>query len=160
RARADHVPRPLRHRRAAGRGAFAREPRRRLSPLPARDERLRALDSEERRVIELVPERVLRSAIRVNCARRLRTERRGGEGRQPAFVEELRRSPIADRVEKPNEQHYELPAEFFQLVLGPRLKYSSCYWPAGVDTLAAAEEAMLRLSCRRAGVEDGMELLD
>jgi cyclopropane-fatty-acyl-phospholipid synthase len=111
-------------------------------------------------VIEHVPDRVLRGAIRVNCARRLRVERRGGYRRQRAFVDELRRSPIAAQVEKPNEQHYELPAEFFQLVLGPRLKYSSCYWPVGVKTLADAEEAMLALSCRRAGVEDGMELLD
>jgi cyclopropane-fatty-acyl-phospholipid synthase len=108
-------------------------------------------------VIEYVPEPVLRRAIRVNCARRLRIERRRD---QRAFVEELRRAPIAEQVEKPNEQHYELPAEFFQLVLGPRLKYSSCYWPAGVETLAQAEEAMLALSCERAGVEDGMELLD
>jgi cyclopropane-fatty-acyl-phospholipid synthase len=111
-------------------------------------------------VIEYLPDRVLRSAIRVNCARRLRTERRGGERRQRAFVEELRRSRIAEQVEKPNEQHYELPAEFFRLVLGPRLKYSSCYWPPGVETLAGAEDAMLALSCVRAEIEDGMELLD
>jgi len=111
-------------------------------------------------VIEHVPDRLLRGAIRVNCARRLRTERPGGARRQRAFLDELRRSPIAAQVEKPNEQHYELPAEFFRLVLGPRLKYSSCYWPEGVTTLAEAEEAMLALSCGRAGVEDGMELLD
>ena len=111
-------------------------------------------------MIEHVPDRVLRGAIRVNCARRLRTERRGGDRRQRAFVEELRLSPIAEQVEKPNEQHYELPAEFFQLVLGPRLKYSCCSWPEGVATIAAAEEAMLTLTCRRAEVEDGMELLD
>jgi cyclopropane-fatty-acyl-phospholipid synthase len=111
-------------------------------------------------MIRHVPDRVLRTAIRVNCARRLQIERRGGEPRRRSFVEELRSSPIAAQVEKPNEQHYELPAEFFQLVLGPRLKYSCCWWPSGVETLAAAEDAMLALSCERAGVEDGMELLD
>ena len=52
-----------------------------------------------------------------------------------------------------------MPAEFFRLVLGPRLKYSACLWPAGVETLARAEEAMLELTCERAGVEDGMTLL-
>jgi cyclopropane-fatty-acyl-phospholipid synthase len=108
-------------------------------------------------VIEHVPDGVLRRAIRVNCARRLRIERRRD---RRAFVEELRRSRIAEQVEKPNEQHYELPAEFFELVLGPRLKYSCCYWPDGVATLAAAEEAMLALTCERARVEDGMEILD
>jgi cyclopropane-fatty-acyl-phospholipid synthase len=63
-------------------------------------------------------------------------------------------------VEQANEQHYEVPAEFFRLVLGPRLKYSACHWPPEVHTLAEAEEAMLALTCERAGVEDGMALLD
>jgi cyclopropane-fatty-acyl-phospholipid synthase len=112
------------------------------------------------RVIEHVPDGVLRAAIRANCARRLRRERRGGAERRRAFVEELRRSPIAARPEKPNEQHYEVPAEFFRLVLGPRLKYSCCYWPAGVCTLAGAEEAMLALTCARAEIDDGMDVLD
>jgi cyclopropane-fatty-acyl-phospholipid synthase len=111
-------------------------------------------------VIEHVPDLVVRTAIRANCGRRLRAERRGGLSRQRAFVEQLRRAPIAEQVEKPNEQHYELPAEFFRLVLGPRLKYSCCYWPDGVRTIDQAEEAMLALTCRRAGVEDGMDLLD
>lgn len=111
-------------------------------------------------MIGLVPDPVVRSAIRLNCARRLARERRGGHARQKAFLGELRASPIADQVEKPNEQHYEVPAELFQLVLGPRLKYSSCYWPDGVESLEAAEEAMLALTCERAEAEDGMELLD
>ncbi len=111
-------------------------------------------------MIALVPDPIVRRAIRLNCARRLARERRGGASRQKAFLNELRASAIADQVEKPNEQHYEVPAEFFQLVLGPRLKYSCCYWPEGVETLAAAEEAMLRLTCERAEIEDGMKLLD
>jgi len=108
----------------------------------------------------LVPDPVVRRAIRANCARRLARERRGGPSRQKAFLNQLRASEIARQVEKPNEQHYEVPAEFFQLVLGPRLKYSCCYWPDGVDSLTAAEEAMLALTCERAEIEDGMELLD
>ena len=103
---------------------------------------------------------VLRAGIRGACARRLRRERRRSFAERRAFVDGLRDSPIAEQVDKPNEQHYELPPEFFQLVLGPRMKYSSCYWPSGVETLAAAEEAMLDLTCRRAGIEDGMEILD
>ena len=111
-------------------------------------------------MIELVPDRVTRAAIRINCARRLRRERRGGAGRQRAFRDELRASPIALHTEKANEQHYEVPTEFFRLVLGPRLKYSCCLWPPGVSTLAGAEEAMLALTCERAQIEDGMEILD
>ncbi len=107
-----------------------------------------------------VPDAFLRLGIRANLALRLARERRRGVDAKRAFVETLRDSPIAPQVEKPNEQHYELPAEFFQLVLGPRLKYSSCLWGLETKTLAAAEEAMLGLTCERASVEDGMTLLD
>lgn len=114
------------------------------------------------RVIESgrVPDPVVRAGIRAVCATRLRRERRRAPAFKDAFVELLRSSPIAEQVEKANEQHYEVPAEFFRLVLGPRLKYSSCLWPDGVETLAQAEEAMLALTCERAAVEDGMTLLD
>jgi cyclopropane-fatty-acyl-phospholipid synthase len=107
-----------------------------------------------------VPDPVLRAGIRAVCASRLRRERRRPPGFKDAFVRRLRESPIAEEVEKANDQHYEVPAAFFRLVLGPRLKYSSCLWPDGVGTLAEAEEAMLALTCERAGVEDGMTLLD
>ena len=114
------------------------------------------------RVLETgrVPDPVLRAGIRAVCATRLRRESCRAPGFKDAFVERLRRSPIAEQVEKANEQHYEVPAEFFRLVLGPRLKYSACLWPDGVQSLAQAEEAMLALTCERAGVEDGMTLLD
>ena len=106
-----------------------------------------------------VPDWLLRRGIRANLATRLARERRKGLGATREFIERLRASPIAEQVERANEQHYELPAEFFELVLGPRLKYSSCLWAPG-DTLAAAEERMLALTCERAQVEDGMTLLD
>jgi cyclopropane-fatty-acyl-phospholipid synthase len=76
------------------------------------------------------------------------------------FIEELRHSPIAIAAESANEQHYEVPTEFFKQVLGPRLKYSSCYWPAPETTLAQAEEAMLDIFCNRAGIENGMHILE
>jgi cyclopropane-fatty-acyl-phospholipid synthase len=59
-----------------------------------------------------------------------------------------------------NRQHYELPTAFFGEFLGPRLKYSCCLWQEGADDLAAAEEAMLALTCERARLEDGMDVLD
>lgn len=107
-----------------------------------------------------VPDPLLRAGIRAACATRLRRERRRGPAAKRELVERLRALPIAEQVDRANEQHYEVPAEFFRLVLGPRLKYSSCYWPAGVETLADAEDAMLALTCERAGIEDGMTLLD
>ncbi len=112
----------------------------------------------------LVPDVVARLGIRASCRLRLAREGRGGVEAQAErlrrFVAELKRSAVALEVHKANEQHYEVPAGFFELVLGPRLKYSSCLWPTGVTTLAQAEEAMLGLTCERAQVEDGMELLD
>jgi cyclopropane-fatty-acyl-phospholipid synthase len=77
-----------------------------------------------------------------------------------ALIAKLRQSPIAISTDDPNRQHYEVPTEFFQLVLGRWLKYSCCYWGDGVSTLDEAEEAMLTLTCERARLEDGMELLD
>nr|HEX4317215.1 cyclopropane-fatty-acyl-phospholipid synthase family protein [Kofleriaceae bacterium] len=106
----------------------------------------------------LVPEPLLRVAIRAICAQRLR-EQRGTleheQQRHQAFVDELRRSDVAIETAAANAQHYEVPAAFFERVLGPHLKYSSCYWPPGVDTLGGAEAAMLELVAARAGLDDG-----
>jgi cyclopropane-fatty-acyl-phospholipid synthase len=77
-----------------------------------------------------------------------------------ALIEKLRQSPIAIHTDDPNRQHYEVPTSFFQLVLGKWLKYSCCYWPPGITSLDDAEESMLRLTCQRARMEDGMEVLD
>jgi cyclopropane-fatty-acyl-phospholipid synthase len=76
------------------------------------------------------------------------------------FLDDLRRSPIAVETRAANEQHYEVPPAFFQKVLGRRLKYSCCHWPSGVETLDAAEEAMLTLTAARSELADGMEILD
>ncbi|HST19425.1 MAG TPA: class I SAM-dependent methyltransferase [Gaiellaceae bacterium] len=110
--------------------------------------------------MDAVPEPLLRAGIRANVAARLRRERARAPHSRSAFVEELRTAPIALVPERPNEQHYEVPPEFFELVLGPRLKYSSCHWPAGVHSLAGAEEAMLALTCQRARLCDGQSILD
>jgi len=107
-----------------------------------------------------VPDPVIRAAIRRMCAERLAEQRAAGPGAVAALVETLRHGPIAVATELANEQHYEVPPAFFEAVLGPRLKYSSGLWSPGVATLAAAEEAMLAATCERAGVEDGMRVLD
>ncbi len=105
----------------------------------------------------LVPEPVLRGAIRAVCALRLHEEKK----RDPrTLIAELRRSEIAIETAAANEQHYEVPAAFFERVLGPHLKYSSCYWPDGVSTLGEAEAAMLELYAERAGLADGQDILD
>jgi cyclopropane-fatty-acyl-phospholipid synthase len=111
-----------------------------------------------------VPDWLIRAVLRVSLRRNLRRrysldlEARNVESR--ALLTRLRQSPIAIHTGDPNRQHYEVDSEFFELVLGQRLKYSCGYWPPGVRTLDEAEEAMLRLTCQRARLEDGMAVLD
>jgi len=107
-----------------------------------------------------VPDEALRAGIRLSCRTRLLTEGRKGAARRSSFVADRTRGPLAVRADAANAQHYEVPAAFFAKVLGPRLKYSSCLWEPGTTTLAAAEEAMLALTCERAGLVDGMDILE
>ena len=76
------------------------------------------------------------------------------------FIHKLRRSPIAIHTDKANEQHYEVPTAFFNLVLGKRMKYSSALFPEKDTTLEEAEDAMLKLVCQRAQVSDGHTVMD
>lgn len=112
----------------------------------------------------LVPDWLIRlavhSSLSVSTRRRYRAPVEERNAGKRALIAKLKESPIAIHTDAPNAQHYEVPTRFFELVLGPRLKYSCCYWPAGVETLAEAEEAMLALTCRRAQLEDGMQVLD
>ena len=112
----------------------------------------------------LVPDRVIRLGIRRLLKVRL-AELQSGDAVAVAeltqsFVDELRGAPLALLPEKANEQHYEVPAAFFGNVLGAHRKYSSCWWPEGVQTLAQAEAAALQATCERAGLVDGQEVLE
>ena len=112
----------------------------------------------------LLPDPLLRFGIRRLLAQRLREEDKGSAEAQrahlQALIDELRRSPIAIETAAANEQHYEVPTRFYQLCLGPRLKYSGALWPAGVTTLAEAEERMLALYAERAQLADGQDILE
>ena len=110
-----------------------------------------------------VPDRALRAGARAQSRWRLRRERRLAASQvDPLGAAALRRSrgPIAIATEAANHQHYAVAPGFFELVLGPRLKYSCCLYESPSTTLAQAEEAMLTLATGRAGVQDGMEVLD
>ncbi|MGH2857478.1 MAG: SAM-dependent methyltransferase [Solirubrobacteraceae bacterium] len=112
----------------------------------------------------LLPDRLLALGSLYGAWARERHESRGGvvaqRDRLHELIERMSSGPIAEATERANEQHYELPAEFLGLILGPRRKYSGCLWEPGVRTLAQAEEAMLARTCERAGVRDGMRILD
>ena len=79
---------------------------------------------------------------------------------QYEFIQAMQQANIALHPHKANEQHYEVPADFYLDTLGPHLKYSCCYWPAEVTNLAAAEKAGLEMTCQHAGLTDGMQILE
>lgn len=106
-----------------------------------------------------LPDAVLRFGIRRLLASRLADEARRLDERS-AWVDRLHAGPIAQATDAANRQHYEVPAAFFEAVMGSHLKYSCGYWPDGVQTLDAAEAAMLALSCERAGLADGQDILE
>jgi cyclopropane-fatty-acyl-phospholipid synthase len=112
----------------------------------------------------LLADRVVRWGIRRLLRQRAMTVRKQTPSEQlranQQFLDHMRSSPVALVPDKANEQHYEVPATFFECVLGPRRKYSCCWYPEGVTTLAAAEEAALAITCERAGIRDGMRVLE
>jgi len=112
----------------------------------------------------LVPDSLTRLGIRRLCAQRLREEHAGDAvaawRRFQVLLEGLRESALAIETEAANQQHYEVPARFFELSLGKRLKYSSCYYPTGGESLDQAEEAMLALYGERAELADGQRILE
>ncbi|MBT8108593.1 MAG: cyclopropane-fatty-acyl-phospholipid synthase family protein [Gammaproteobacteria bacterium] len=112
----------------------------------------------------LVPDSVIRSGIRRLLERKLEEIQSGDceTARETlnAFVDMQRRSPIALVPDVANEQHYEVPAAFFEQVLGAHRKYSCGYWPEGVETLDDSEQAALDATVRRADIRNGMTVLD
>lgn len=113
---------------------------------------------------DVLPDWLIRIGIRRLLAERLREERcatlEAQQQRLMRFIAQLKASPIALHTREANEQHYELPCEFFELVLGPHLKYSSCYFEPGTSALGAAERDMLALTCERARIADGERILE
>jgi cyclopropane-fatty-acyl-phospholipid synthase len=107
---------------------------------------------------EILPDRLIRAGIRRLLAQRLREE--SARYVRDGYVADLKTRPLAEHTAAANAQHYEVPTRFFQLCLGPRLKYSSALYPTGHETLAQAEEAMLALTVERAQLADGQRILE
>ncbi|KAJ3101553.1 hypothetical protein HDU97_001302 [Phlyctochytrium planicorne] len=112
-----------------------------------------------------VPDFVLRRGIRYLLSRRKAQCEFGSltaNNRAKAdYIQGLReKSRIAFNTKEANEQHYEVPTEFFRKHLGERMKYSSCFYEDGAKTLEEAEEAMLNLYVERSQVKDGMSILE
>ena len=112
----------------------------------------------------VVPDVLIRHGIRGLLAKRL--VEIGGDDeqdmadRERRFIASMDQAPIALTPEKANEQHYELPAEFFTACLGERLKYSCGYWGPEVQTLEQAENRALQLTCDHADIQNGQDILE
>ena len=111
-----------------------------------------------------IPDALVRAGIRRLLRQRLGEIGAGDAARaaelSEAFVAALRDAPLALLTHKANEQHYELPPSFFDAVLGAHRKYSSGWWPDGVNDLDEAEAAALEATCQRAELGDGQDVLE
>ncbi|MFY0652245.1 MAG: class I SAM-dependent methyltransferase [Cyclobacteriaceae bacterium] len=77
-----------------------------------------------------------------------------------SLIKELKASPIAINTLEANEQHYEVPTEFYKLVMGKHLKYSCGFWKDKTITQDQSEKDMLEITCRRAELTDGQDVLE
>jgi cyclopropane-fatty-acyl-phospholipid synthase len=84
----------------------------------------------------------------------------GALARKQEHIASMDAGPIAVLPELANEQHYEVRAAFFARVLGPRRKYSCCLWEGSTATLEEAESRSIETTVTRAGIDEGMEVLE
>jgi cyclopropane-fatty-acyl-phospholipid synthase len=112
----------------------------------------------------LIPDLLIRQGIRNLLRQRLRDEKKENPEKQKQYVldlvQELKNSPIAVHTKAANEQHYEVPTEFFQYCLGKHLKYSSGFWKENVKDIDQSEIDMLELTCERAQLQNGQQVLE
>ena len=107
-----------------------------------------------------LPDFLLRSGIFALVDRTRRMLATKPASFEEAFSREMDRFPVAEHADAANEQHYEVPAEFFALVLGPRRKYSSCLYLKPEQTLEGAEIDALSETVKHAALENGQRILE
>lgn len=76
------------------------------------------------------------------------------------FAREMAAYPVAVHTGDANAQHYEIPADFFALILGPQRKYSCCLYHNETRSLADAEEQALAITADHAALGDGQRILE
>lgn len=112
----------------------------------------------------MIPDFLIRIGIRRLLKAKLDEEKdlkkRLGAKRKADLIDFLKSSPIAVNTREANEQHYEMPTEFFELVMGKHMKYSCGLWQEGVSDFDTSEEDMLALTVERAKLSDGMTILE
>ena len=107
-----------------------------------------------------LPDPVRRAAVNMLVSAARRSLASAPRDADQVFARDMAEFPIAAHTDAANDQHYELPAAFFEKILGPRLKYSSCLYPAGDESLAEAEIAALKETCAHADLKNGQDILE
>ncbi len=117
-----------------------------------------------------LPDPLLRTAVKMVLRARVKNQAIESIEKRRAFkeqfVEGLKHGPIAIHTDDANVQHYELPPEFFQAILGKMMKYSCGYWRGPVEASRAADHLeqsevdMLELTGGRAELDSNQKILD
>ncbi|MET0277634.1 MAG: cyclopropane-fatty-acyl-phospholipid synthase family protein [Pseudorhodoplanes sp.] len=107
-----------------------------------------------------VPDLLTRAGIDIMCGRTARGLKRADARTEVEFAQSMGARPIAVHTAAANDQHYEVPAEFFDMVLGPHRKYSCCYYDGASVSLGEAESKALALTAEHAQLQDGQEILE
>ena len=106
------------------------------------------------------PDFVTRPAIALLVANARKALKTPPADVEAEFAREMAARPVAEFTDAANEQHYELPARFFELCLGKHRKYSSCFYESPTATLDQAEASALRITCEHADLRDGQAVLE
>ena len=113
---------------------------------------------------KLIPDFVIRQGIRILLKKRIHSLVSNNPEKniqdKIQFITKMNLSSIAIVPELANEQHYEIPADFYNYCLGKHKKYSSCYWAEKTRNLDEAELLSLKLSSKHAKLTNGLNILE
>jgi len=113
---------------------------------------------------KIIPDFIIRQGIRALLKKRVKSlvSKNPEENIQDKiqFIKKMNLSSIAVVPELANEQHYEIPAEFYNYCLGKHKKYSSCYWSEKTKNLDEAELLSLKLTSKHAKLTNGLNILE
>ena len=104
----------------------------------------------------LIPDYLLRLGIKIQLLNRLNTLSSYDDDIETLFST----GEISTHSNEANDQHYEVPIEFFEMILGKFMKYSSGLTNLKSDSLNQLEKQMLDLVSKRALLENGQEILE
>ena len=111
-----------------------------------------------------LPDKILRLLIRYSLSQYSKRIRKLGyselDSYRKTFLDQSLSGPIALDPNKANLQHYELPTELFEVILGKYMKYSASIWDKNTRDIDSAEELTLKSYMVRAEIKNGQKILD